>query len=77
MLVAVATTGYFGYRSGARRFIDLATLAALAQTLSFVASTVIDALSGSLALVAAGVILLTAGVVLERGRRTLLTRLGG
>jgi uncharacterized membrane protein len=77
MLVAVATTGYFGYRSGARRFIDLATLAALAQTLSFVASTVIDSLSGSLALVAAGVILLTAGVALERGRRTLLTRLGG
>ena len=77
MLVAVAATGHFGYRSDSRRFIDLAALAALAQTLSFVASTVVDALSGSLALVVAGLILLGAGVTLERGRRTLLSRLDG
>lgn len=74
-LAVVAATGDFGYRSGSGRFVDLAVFAALGQTLSFVASTVIDALSGSLALVVAGVILLTAGLALERGRRTLLARL--
>ena len=76
LLGATAATGYYGYRSGSRRFIDLATLAALAQTLSFVASTVVDALPGSLALVVAGVLLLGAGVTLERGRRQVLARLG-
>lgn len=75
LLGAIAATGYYGFRSGSQRFIDLAALAALAQTLSFVASTVIDALSGSLALVVAGLILLGAGVTLERGRRTLRSRL--
>lgn len=75
MLVAVAATGYYGYRSGERRFVDLAALAALGQTLSFVAATVIDALSGSLALIVAGLLLLAAGLALERGRRTLLARL--
>lgn len=71
----VAATGYVGYRSRSREHIDLAVLAALAQTVSFVASTVVDALSGSIALVAAGVLLLGAGVAIERGRRTLLRRL--
>lgn len=75
MLVVVAATGYFGYRSGSRRFVDLAALAALGQTLSFVASTVVDSLSGSVALVVAGLILLGAGMTLERGRRTVLARL--
>lgn len=75
MLGVVAATGYFGYRSGSRRFIDLAAVAALGQTLSFVAATVVDALSGSVALVVAGLLLLGAGVALERGRRTLLARL--
>jgi uncharacterized membrane protein len=77
MLVVVAATGYFGYRSDSRRFIDLAAVAALGQTLSFVAATVVDALSGSVALVVAGLMLLGSGVALERGRRTLLARLDG
>lgn len=74
-LAAVGATGYVGYRRGSRRLIDLAALAALGQTLSFVASTIVDSLSGSVALVVAGLILLGAGVVLERGRRRLLARL--
>jgi len=73
-LVAVAATGYYGYRTHSRSFIDLATLGALAQTLSFVTATIIDALSGSVALVVAGFFLLTIGVGLERGRRSLLER---
>jgi uncharacterized membrane protein len=76
VLVAIASTGYYGYRMGSRRFIDLAAVAALLQTLSFVAATVVDSLSGSVALVVAGVILIGAAVALERGRRTLYARLG-
>jgi uncharacterized membrane protein len=74
-LGGVGATGYLGYRRGSRRLVDLAALSALGQTLSFVASTVVDALSGSIALVVAGLILLGAGVALERGRRRLLSRL--
>jgi len=40
-----------------------------------VEATVVGALSGSVALVVAGVVLLGAGVALERGRRSLLSRL--
>ena len=73
-LATVAATGYYGYATGTRRFVDLAAVAALAQTLSFVATTVVDALSGSIALVVAGAILIVAAVALERGRRSLLAR---
>lgn len=73
-LITVAATGYYGYAAGSRRFVDLAAVAALVQTLSFVAATVVDALSGSIALVVAGAILIAAGVALERGRRSVLSR---
>lgn len=76
-LAAVASTGYYGYRTGSRRFVDLAAVAALVQTLSFVASTVVDALPGSIALVVAGTLLVAAGIALERGRRSVLARVGG
>ena len=75
-LAAIAATGYYGYAAGARRFVDLAAIAALAQTLSFVATTVVDALSGAIALVVAGAILIVAGVALERGRRSILAGVG-
>lgn len=75
-LAAVAATGYYGYRIGSRAFVDLAAVAALAQTLSFVAATVVDALSGAIALVVAGTILIVAGVGLERGRRSVLATFG-
>ncbi len=74
-LAGLFVTGYYGYQRQARVFIDLATVWGLLQTLSFVEATIIDALSGSIALVIAGLILLGAGVALERGRRSLLNRL--
>ncbi len=76
-VVTVGATGLYGYRTGSRWFVDLAAVAALAQSLSFVAATVVDALSGSVALVVAGLVLIGAGVALERGRRTVLARLDG
>ncbi|MFT4883593.1 MAG: putative membrane protein [Natronomonas sp.] len=74
-LVGLLATGYFGYRTESRRFIDLAAGGGMLQTLSFVQATVIDALSGSIALIVAGLILLGAGIALERGRRALLSNL--
>jgi len=73
-LESVVATGYYGYRTGSRHFVDVAAVAALAQTLSFVAATVVDALSGAIALVVAGTVLIVAGVALERGRRSVLAR---
>ncbi|TKR25264.1 DUF2157 domain-containing protein [Natronomonas salsuginis] len=75
-LAAVAATGYYGYRTSSRAFVDVAAVGALVQTLSFVAATVVDALSGSIALVVAGTILIVAGVALERGRRSVLATFG-
>lgn len=74
-LVGLVVTGYLGYRTRSRRFIDLATVGGLLQTLSFVAATVIGELSGALALVVAGLVLLASGAALERGRRSLLADL--
>lgn len=74
-LAGLFATGYFGYRTGSRRFIDLAAVGGMLQTLSFVQATVIDALSGSIALIVAGLILLGAGIALERGRRAVLSSL--
>lgn len=74
-LASLVSTGYLGYRQRSRPYIDLAVLGAMLQALSFVEATVVDALSGSVALVVAGLLLLGAGVALERGRRSLLSRL--
>lgn len=76
-IATVGATALYGYRTGSRWFVDLAAVTALAQSLSFVAATVVDALSGSIALVVAGGILIGAGIALERGRRTVLARLEG
>lgn len=75
LLVGLLATGYLGYRSRSRSFIDLATLGGLLQTLSFVDAAIIDELSGAVALIVAGLILLAAGAALERGRRSLLSTL--
>jgi uncharacterized membrane protein len=74
-LAGLVGTGYLGYRTRSRPLIDLVALGGLFQTLSFVEATVVSALSGAIALVVAGLVLLAAGVALERGRRTLLSRL--
>ncbi|PSP76453.1 hypothetical protein BRC81_12585 [Halobacteriales archaeon QS_1_68_20] len=74
-LAGLFATGYLGFRARSRSLVDLAALGGLFQTLSFVGSTVVDALSGSLALVVAGLILLGVGAAVERGRRSLLAHL--
>ena len=74
-LAGLVATGYLGYRTRSRPLIDLVALGGLLQTLSFLEATVVSALSGAIALVVAGLVLLAAGVALERGRRTLLSRL--
>jgi len=71
----LVATGYLGYRTRSRTLVDVTALGGLGQTLTFVEATVVGALSGSVALVVAGVVLLGAGVALERGRRSLLSRL--
>lgn len=73
-LLAVAATGYLGFVTRSRALIDLSVIGALLQTLSFVAATVVDELSGAIALVVAGLVLLIIGVALERGRRSILQR---
>lgn len=75
-LILIIATGYLGYRTQSRAFIDLAVVGALLQTLSFVAATVVDELSGAVALVVAGLILLLIGLGLERGRRSILDSIG-
>lgn len=74
-LAGLVATGYLGYRSRSRALIDLVAVGGLIQTVSFVEATVVTALSGAIALVVAGVVLLAAGVALERGRRSLVSRL--
>lgn len=74
-IAGLVATGYLGYRTRSQRLIDVTALGGLFQTLSFVEATVISALSGSVALVVAGLILLASGVALERGRRSLRARL--
>ena len=75
LLAALLATGYLGYRTRSRSLVDLAALGGLLQTLAFVSATVVDALSGAVALVVAGLVLLAVGVGLERGRRSVLERL--
>lgn len=71
-LLLLIATGYLGYRIQSKAFIDLAVVGALFQTLSFVAATIVDELSGAVALVVAGLIFLLIGLGLERGRRSIL-----
>lgn len=71
-LLALFATDYLGYRARSRSFVDLAVLGALLQTLSFVTTTVVGTLSGSIVLVVAGLVSLAIRFGLERGRRSVL-----
>jgi len=62
---------------GSRALVNLAAAGFLAGVGSFLATTVVEALSGAVALALAGLVLLAAGLALERGRRELLARLPG
>ncbi len=74
LLVALLTLVGVGLVSKTRSMINLVVVAFLAQVLTFLLTTLGDALPGSIALVITGVILLTVGLFLERGRRRILDR---
>ncbi|MCL9813269.1 DUF2157 domain-containing protein [Natranaeroarchaeum aerophilus] len=76
-LVLVLVTVAVSYRFAEPPLVNVAALAFLLVVLSFLGTTVADALSGAVALVVGGLILLAVGLGLERGRRTLLDRMGG
>lgn len=61
--------------SGSRAVVNLVAVGFLAQVLLILESTVAEVLSGAVALVVAGLLLLGIGLALERGRRRLLARI--
>lgn len=66
-----------GLLARSRAVINLVAVAFLVQVLTFLLATVGDVLPGSIALVITGVVLLIVGLLLERGRRRVLGRIGG
>lgn len=76
LLGTLVAAGGLGVHTESRALVDLATLGGLLQVISFVNATVIDELSGALALVVAGLLFLAAALAIERGRRSLLSRFG-
>lgn len=61
--------------TGSRALVNLVAVGFLAQVLLILESTVAEVLSGAVALVVAGLLLLGVGLALERGRRRLLARI--
>ncbi|MGZ0747886.1 DUF2157 domain-containing protein [Haloparvum sp. AD34] len=61
--------------SGSRALVNLVAVGFLVQVLLILHSTVAEVLSGAVALIAAGLLLLGVGLALERGRRRLLARI--
>lgn len=57
---------------GSTALVNLVAVAFLVQVLTFLLSTVAEALSGAAALIVAGLLLLVVGLAIERGRRTVL-----
>lgn len=72
-LIAIAVVGL---HLSSTWLVNLVALGFLLQVLSLLARMT-NEFSGALALIAAGVVLLLVAVALERGRRRILTRLGG
>ncbi len=74
LLVAVV---WLGVRTQARGLVNIAAIALLVQIGIIIADTIGAAFSGAVALLVAGGLLIVIGVVLERGRRRVLARVGG
>ncbi len=72
-LVLALVVGAIGLREAA--LANVAALGFVFGVLAFLVGPVADAVSGSLALVAAGTVLLVAGLGAERGRRAVLARI--
>ncbi|RAW44170.1 hypothetical protein DQW50_15575, partial [Halorubrum sp. 48-1-W] len=73
-VVVALVVGAVGLREAAPA--NVAALGFVSGVLAFLVGPVGDAVSGSLALVAAGAVLLAAGLGAERGRRAVLARIG-
>ncbi|GAA0520052.1 Uncharacterized membrane protein [Halorubrum aquaticum] len=73
-LVLALVVGAVGLREAAPA--NVAALGFVLGVLAFLVGPIGDAISGSLALVAAGTVLLAAGLGAERGRRAVLARIG-
>jgi len=74
LAVLLAAVG-LGYQTASRRLIAAAVFGVFVQLTVVLTTTVVDALSSSLALVVTGVLLLVLAVGLERGRRSVAARL--
>lgn len=75
LLVAIVVTVRAGVDRGSTLLVNLAAIVFFLQILVFLATRVLEATSGGVALVGTGLFLLAIGVVLERGRRHLISRL--
>lgn len=74
-LLLLVATAIAGYAARSVPLVNLAVVLFVVQLFLFLGSTVADTLSGPIALVVSGVILLAVGLALERGRRRLLGRM--
>ena len=74
-LAVLVLSVWAGYTAGSTALINAAIAAFVAQLGLFLLSTVIDGLSGPIALVVAGATLLAVGYGLERGRRSLFEQM--
>lgn len=74
-LAVLVLSVWAGYTAGSTALVNAAIAAFVAQLGLFLLSTVIDGLSGPIALVVAGATLLAVGYGLERGRRSLFERM--
>lgn len=76
VLVVVLCTVWYAYEAASPALVNASVVVFLLQLLLFVLfSPVLNALGSSLTLILAGMLLLAAGLALERGRRELLSRM--
>lgn len=75
VLGAILSTVWLGYAQRSPVLVNGAVVAFLVQLVFVLVSTVLQAVSASVALIVGGIVLLGAGVALERGRRELLDRM--
>lgn len=75
VLGAILATVWLGYAHRSPLLVNGAIVAFLLQLLLVFVSTVLEAVSASVALIVGGAVLLGVGIALERGRRELLERM--
>ncbi|MGM0605851.1 MAG: DUF2157 domain-containing protein, partial [Halobacteriota archaeon] len=75
VLVVLVVTVFAGYTARSTTLVNAAIVLFVAQLFTFLLSTLVEGLSGPIALVSTGTVLLVIGYALERGRRTILERM--